>query len=680
MNNRPFANLDRLRDRVTPSVNLPRPVNQGSITINRQGPAINQGTVVIDTEFAKTISLADRLGQPKITTTRHLPQYFLSDIFTNYIKITTPVEIPKISNVVISKPGPTPQQGGTIVQQSNFIPNQGSVVIYTPNIDFLIRQGTLLSSGIYTSAIQTQIPDSLIQIGQAQGTQYTNGQFISFIQPSTPNEVEQGSVVISSIIGTPNQGGLEPTQPVGLNTIQTAQGIFIVNGNIQSAIQTATPASDLITNPNTQIQLPSAATQEVPVSIVLATPSLPGARTSSQSIVLDTLAYLGDRTLAVLAPRVKHGSEFPRNAGSEQQGGHLIVDNQSANENAILLIRDGGTFDIGDPAGVKKVGPNNNPQQTETYKQVVKILDTRSVQPTDQEVRQTIAALGQKSDLSKYEESFKDVDNPSAANRKNRTVQTINGVANPNLDITKFLGDGDLPTDETSLALLRAKVDVNKQRGNYSNERSSWSSKRYYTDVTTYTEIQKVVTTAAANPSQTQQAGAKEKVITFTSLRDQQSVAFTAFITSFEDGFETAFTDHKNVSQQDTFKVFTGVVRNISIGFKAYALGPNEPLFRTSAVNATQLVNKLNKLGQIASVGTVSDGFYTIGPYVRISCTGLFKNIICAVSSVKISAQVLDTSWDADNNLPTAYEVSISATALADADDKLYNSTSKFLG
>jgi hypothetical protein len=679
MNNRPFANLDRLRDRVTPSVTLPRPVNQGSITINRQGPAINQGTVVIDTEFAKTISLADRLGQPKITTTRHLPQYFLSDIFTNYIKITTPVEIPKISNVVISKPGPTPQQGGTIVQQSNFIPNQGSVVIYTPNIDFLIRQGTLLSSGIYTSAVQPQTPDSLIQIGQAQGTQYTNGQFISFIQPSTPNEVEQGSVVISSIIGTPNQGGLEPTQPVGLNTIQTAQGIFIVNGNVESAIQTATPSSDLITNPNTQIQLPSAALQEVPVSIVLATPSLPGARTNNQSIVLDTLAYLGDRTLAVLAPRVKHGSEFPRNAGSVQQGGHLIVDNQSANENSILLSG-GGEVNIGDPAGVTKVGPNNNPQQTETYKQVVKILDTRSVQPNDEEVRKTIAALGQKSDLSKYEESFKDVDNPSADNRKNRTVQTINGVANPNVAITKFLGDDDLPTDEASLELLRAKVDVNKQRGNYSNERSSWSSKRYYTDVTTYTAIQQVVNTAAANPSQTQQAGAKEKVITFTSLRDQQSVAFTAFITSFEDGFETAFTPHKNVSQQDTFQVFTGVVRNISIGFKAYALGPNEPLFRTSAVNATQLVNKLNKLGQIASVGTVSDGFYTIGPYVRISCTGLFKNIICAVSSVKISAQVLDTSWDADNNLPTAYEVSISATALADADDKLYNSTSKFLG
>jgi hypothetical protein len=286
------------------------------------------------------------------------------------------------------------------------------------------------------------------------------------------------------------------------------------------------------------------------------------------------------------------------------------------------------------------------------------------------------------SGLSKYDQSFKDVDNPSAENRKNRTVQTIgiNNVANPNVAITKFLGDDDLPTDEASLELLRAKVDVNKQRGNYSNERSSWTSKRYYTDVTTYTAIQQVVNTAAATPSQTQQAGAKEKVITFTSLRDQQSVAFTAFITSFEDGFETAFTDHKNVSQQDTFKVFTGVVRNISIGFKAYALGPNEPLFRTSAVNATQLVSKLNKLGQIASVGTVSDGFYTIGPYVRMSCTGLFKNIICAVSSVKISAQVLDTSWDADNNLPTAYEVSISATALADADDKLYNSTSKFLG
>ncbi len=681
MNNRPFANLDRLRDRVTPPVTLPRPVNQGSITINKPRQ-VNQGSIVIDTNFAKTISLADRLGQPKITTTRHLPQYFLSDIFTNYIKITTPVDIPKISNVVVIKPGPTPEQGSTTVQQSGFIPNQGSVVIYVPNIDFLIRQGALLSSGVYSSAVNVQTPDSVVQITQAQGTQFTNGQFISFIQPSTPNEVEQGSIVIASIIGTPNQGGLEPTQPIGQAAIQTAQGIFIVNGNIESAIQTTTPASDLITNPNTQIQLPSAVTQEVPVSIVLATPSLPGSRTNNQSIVLDTLAYLGDRTLAILAPRVKHGSEYPRNAGSTQQGGHLIVDNQSANENTILLSGGGDSIDIGDPAGIKKVGVDNNPNRTETYKQVVKILDSRNNPLNDQQVRDSIKALGtaKGSDLAKYDESFKDVDNPSAANRKNRTVQTVNGVANPNVEITKFLGDDDLPTDEASLTLLRNKVDVGKQRGNYSKERSSWSSERYYDDITTYNTLEKKVSDLTANPSPTQQSAAKEKVITFTSLRDQQSVSFTAFLTSFEDGFESSFTDYKNVSQQDTFKVFNGVVRNLSIGFKAYALGINEPLFRTSAITATQLVTKLNKLGQIASVGSVGSGFYTIGPYVKISCTGLFKNIICAVSSVKISAQVLDASWDADNNLPTAYEVSISATALADADDKLYNSTSKFLG
>jgi hypothetical protein len=681
MNNRPFANLDRLKDRVTPSVTLPRSVNQGSITINSPRQ-VNQGSIVIDTNFAKTISLADRLAQPKVTTTRHLPQYFLSDIFTNYIKITTPVDIPKISNVIVIKPGPTPEQGSTTVQQSGFIPNQGSVVIYVPNIDFLIRQGALLSSGVYSSAINVQTPDSVIQITQAQGTQYTNGQFISFIQPSTPNEVEQGSIVIASIIGTPNQGGLEPTQPVGQAAIQTAQGIFIVNGNIESVVQTPTPASDLITNPNTQIQLPSAATQEVPVSIVLATPSLPGSRTNNQSIVLDTLAYLGDRTLAILAPRVKHGSEYPRNAGSTQQGGHLIVDNQSANENTILLSGGGDSIDIGDPAGIKKVGVDNNPNRTETYKQVVKILDSRNNTLNDQQVRDSIKALGtaKGSDLAKYDESFKDVDNPSAENRKNRTVQTINGVANPNVEITKFLGDDDLPTDEASLELLRTKVDIGKQRGNYSNERSSWSSERYYTDITEYNTLEKQVSNLTASPSPTQQSAAKEKVITFTSLRDQQSVSFTAFLTSFEDGFESSFTDYKNVSQQDTFKVFNGVVRNLSIGFKAYALGINEPLFRTSAITATQLVTKLNKLGQIASVGSVGSGFYTIGPYVKISCTGLFKNIICAVSSVKISAQVLDASWDADNNLPTAYEVSISATALADADDKLYNSTSKFLG
>ena len=87
--NKPFANFDKLSKLARPGVLTP------SNTPSQGGQKINPG-------FAQQISLEDRLKQSGLGTTKHLAQYFVTDVFTNIIKIKKPIEIPKESLVAIS--------------------------------------------------------------------------------------------------------------------------------------------------------------------------------------------------------------------------------------------------------------------------------------------------------------------------------------------------------------------------------------------------------------------------------------------------------------------------------------------------------------------------------------------------------------------------------------------------
>ena len=240
------------------------------------------------------MQLEDRLKQSnKVESTRHLPQFYLSDIYTDYI--------------TISKFGIFNHESSVDVRQFVAAPEKGGTTINVTEFDSLIRQGTRYTNGRYISLTPTTRPVESVLV--SQGTFFTNGAFISQATISTPvadsdNFIKQGGTLVkgsyksvidtSRPIGIQNQGGLNPSKAVSANTTRLLQGLLIDNsGELKSFVK-----------PQDPIQLGNPANQ----SPLLPQPKFATQIVNQGSIVLKTNEYQGDRALSILLPRIKHGS------------------------------------------------------------------------------------------------------------------------------------------------------------------------------------------------------------------------------------------------------------------------------------------------------------------------------------------------------------------------------------
>ena len=141
-----FANLDRLKNSPRPTIVLPdATIDQGRATL-------------IKTNFANTISLSDRLKQTKLGTTRHLPEFFLSDLFTGVITIKKYEPFQHTSNIKIVYPSATVDQGSATIKLIKFLPTQGGTNPTFVTLNSLNLQGTIFSNGVYTSVITITYP------------------------------------------------------------------------------------------------------------------------------------------------------------------------------------------------------------------------------------------------------------------------------------------------------------------------------------------------------------------------------------------------------------------------------------------------------------------------------------------------------------------------------------------
>lgn len=289
-----FANLDRLKDAPRPNiVSVPRPIVQGEATL-------------ANTKYAKLISLEDRLKQSKLGTTKHLPEFFLSDLFTGIVKIQKLEPYQHTSNIKVTYPSANVAQGSATIKFINYIPTQGGTNPTYVTLNSLNLQGTIFSNGVYYSVTTITYPVGI-------------------------NAINHGSVVINNPITIVNQGpGTNPTYPVGLDPIKIKQGLSW-NGLIYfSSVVPNTPLANYITIPSIVINTPAASYITVPTLILgkpntnyLTFPTLviptfnnldPDKKNKTQG--LQTLRYTADRSLAFFAPQVKHGSEEPTNQDS----------------------------------------------------------------------------------------------------------------------------------------------------------------------------------------------------------------------------------------------------------------------------------------------------------------------------------------------------------------------------
>ena len=572
---------------------------------------------VIKTNFGIRISLEDRLKQRLLGTTQHLAQYYLSDVYTDYIKIkpfgvynhTSTLEIKPLgifnhtSTINIDTPVASILQGGT--NPTPFVFNS------------ILAQGVKFSNNIYSSFTTILFPRL---VNQGPGTDPT----------LPPTLVNQGPGVDYTLPPTIiNQGpGTDPTNPASVLDIQLSQGLFVdIKGNLSSLVNTIFAA------PN-----PANVVVPVPTSIVIGQPTSTAAMLQSQLLgisangivqpftfqpnfttpVLEVLKYEADRALALYLPKVKHGSpSIQTYYASDNVGKHGFVDIPiqylNNNENAPIYLNTG-------------VLPVEAPEKASGFA--------------------VNAALGEEGGdfLPDFViDAFKKGDLKKASATNENPTSTSNYKTLNYEQIVDRAASKDIRKD------FRQTLGIQQVISQTTGKTETINYDRKNVDL-------KGVDSAAT-----------DDFIDFTikSIVTKESVKFRAFITTFSDSFNTSWSDYNYVGRQDVLKMFKNATRASSIAFKIAAF---------SADDLKSQYTRLNNFTKIAAIGRLgSTNKYVTGPVCSITLGRWFKNTPCVFNSIKFDIQMADYSWDIDRQVPHLIDVSLDLAILGDISGKPLN-------
>lgn len=570
----------------------------------------------IKTNFGSKVSLEDRLKQRLLGTTQHLAQYYLSDLYTDYIKIkpfgvynhTSTVEIKALgifnhtSTINVDTPVASIIQGGT--NPTPFI------------FDSILAQGVKFSNNVYSSYTTILFPGL---VNQGPGTDPT----------LPPTSVNQGPGVDPTLPPTlVNQGpGTDPTNPASILDIQLSQGLFVdMQGNLSSLVNTIFAA------PN-----PANVVVPVPTSIVIGQPTSTATMLQSQLLsipanvivqpfafqpnfttpVLEVLKYEADRALALYLPKVKHGSSFIQTYyASDDVNKHGFVDIPiqylNSNENAPIYLNTG-------------VPPVDTPQKASGFT----INAALSQEGVDflPGIVDTYAAS-----------KFPIADNTEAQVRPNSLYTTLNYE-----QIVKRATGEDTRKDfrqTLGIRVVTSQTTGKTETINYDRKNVDLKG----TD-----------------------SAATDDFVDFTikSIVTKESVKFRAFITTFGDSFNTTWSDYNYVGRQDVLKMFKNATRTSNIAFKIAAF---------NADDLKSQYTRLNNFTKIAAVGRLgSTNKYVTGPVCSITLGRWFKNTPCVFNSIKFDIQMADYSWDIDRQVPHLIDVSLDLAILGDISGKPLN-------
>ena len=693
--NKPFANFDRLSKLARPSVLSP------SNTPSQGSQKINPG-------FAKQISLADRLKQSSLGTTKHLAQYFVTDVFTNVIKIKKPIEIPKESLVAINLPSETKQQGGEAPRPILFVPIHGESDPRAVRYDLAEKQGVIRLPDAYdVSNITIIYPSNDIDKQLAQGTYYLNGKYFSITQTEVPPvTLEQGTVEIKKIATVREQGGTDPEKPISVSEVEIVQGIVTINGKARSQTSTMIPVPEVLQGDGVT---PTLAAGE-------------NAFIDDQSVDLRTVGYTSLGFGLRFLPVVVQGGEFPRYALSEannaiaqhsegglnpvnqankQEVGHVIRNERRGLISMMLqnpyqavemtqydvniVTSEPGTADprLGSNLDqYKKIGPNKDNdnllfQNIQEYGSRDRNNTTTFLLNLPKGATTNVAKLIQlvmdnpangradEKSIDNYEKYFTEANQSPNSTVASVEVGGLLNQPNPNIPITNALGNTANDPSAGIITQIKDKVDFREHRKGFNG------SYKYYGDVTKYEQI-----VQAVNRSPRANAKRPGASIIVQEISGGAKVEFPAFIKTLGDSVTAAFGDYKHIGQMDTFKVYQGATRQLSLGFDAIALGKGNDDIGGS-LDAKELQSSIDDLMRICTVGGAS-GQYIIGPIIKITIASYVQDLICACGSVKVDVPVADASWDQESGLPHIYNITMDLTVLAMAGGKLLDRGGRF--
>ena len=688
--NKPFANFDKLSKLARPGVLTP------SNTPSQGGQKINPG-------FAQQISLEDRLKQSGLGTTKHLAQYFVTDVFTNIIKIKKPIEIPKDSLVSIGLPSQTLQQGGELPRTITFTPIHGETDPRAIRYNLAEKQGIIKLPDAYEiSNITITYPTNQINKSLTQGTYYLNGKYFSITQTETPPiTLEQGTVEIKKVVTIKEQGGTDPEKPISVGEVEIMQGIVTLNGKARSQTSTMIPVPEVLQGDGVT---PTAAAED-------------NAFIDGQSVNLRTVGYLSLGFGLRFLPVVVQGGQSPRNALSEAnnaitqhsegglnptnelegEGGFRVTHTRSATISALLNPPTGTSaftqaqLQAGIVAGAgggsldsyANIGPNTNNDNL-TYQNAgiynsqpraqlaINILNPVTGIGGDQAATLIKLVMDDPSNGRAGEKSIDDYGKYfKAANQSaNNTVTSVEvgGISNqpnPNIPITNALGNTANDPSAGIIGVIKSKVDFKEHRKGFNG------SYKYYGDTTKYEQI-----IQAVNRSPRANAKRPGASITIQEVNGEATVVFPAFIKTLGDSVTATYGDYRHVGQIDTFKIYQGTTRQLSLAFDAVAMGSGNDDIGDS-ITAKDLQTKVDDLMRICTVGGTV-GQYIAGPIIRVSIANYIQNLVCACGSVKADVPIADTAWDQQSGLPHIYNITLDLTVLTMVGDSLLERGGKF--
>jgi hypothetical protein len=583
-----------------------------------------------NTKFRSAISLVDRLKQPTLGTTAHLPQYFLADQYTDYIKIKPTTVFEHTSTIVIQSPSTITNQGNITISSPNATPAQGGLNPVIPTFNSTTAQGIIFSNGLFSSVINITVPSYnslLLQGVYQQGSNYVSVANITL----TPQSVFQGP-------------GTDPTMPISQYSVTILQGLVFgqsnelvspINPAIPVTIPIVVPASITITNPiATPIQ---GGVNPTPITF----------EPNRTAPILNVLRYAADRALAFFVPKVKHGSA-----------------NINGTQFASSFIPNQGT------TPPPKNGNFNS--EFSRFNQVSPLLNGILGVDGDRLNNVLRSLLGSDYDLVKA--AYNDNNQKSP---KYLSIQYVNGdrTLNPNVIFAKALG-ATTPTDRLGTFVLE-QVQFPKPingEGSISNYKTlsydqiraranSSSQQRPDFRKTLGIVVKDGASVNVRGVTRGDQEYANDLIsLRVTSMRDNSTINFRAFITNFSDSFNMTWSDINYVGRQDTIKTFKGVTRGASVGFKVAALYESD-----MAIN----YGKLNRLVKMAAVGSSNvDGKYIVGPLCKITMGKWFTNTPCVFNSIKFDIQTAEYSWDIDKQMPHLVDVSLDFAILGDITGK----------
>jgi len=258
-------------------------------------PLLDSTRPLARTLFASSISLQDRLKQSSVTNTTHLPQYFLTDLYTGYLTISP------FSTLAISDTQDIGALANPISELTILTRQDAQVTLdgrKSENL-VLLEQGTIVQNNTYKSLTLPEDVPSQDTILVAQGTFISNNianSFSNIVESIPTANINQGAIELPIYEVAINQGiTLDETTPIGELEIGALQGLFIDNNQIQGSV--------IGINENFQtFQLTDSPTPNI--SLIFDTIQL----SNSSTPTLNVLGYQADRALAFGSPRIKHGT------------------------------------------------------------------------------------------------------------------------------------------------------------------------------------------------------------------------------------------------------------------------------------------------------------------------------------------------------------------------------------